>query len=36
MVERNAPGERIELRMRLNVSDIVVEESDIFGDGVNR
>jgi adenylate cyclase len=36
MVERNATGERIELRMRLNVSDIVVEERDIFGDGVNR
>ena len=38
MAERNAPApkdERIEFRMGLNVGDIVVEDGDIFGDGVN-
>src|SRR5215813_8571800 len=38
MAERNvtAPeGERIEFRVGLNVGDIVVEDDDIFGDGVN-
>jgi class 3 adenylate cyclase len=38
MAERNAtvpPDERIEFRMGLNVGDIVVEDGDIFGDGVN-
>jgi adenylate cyclase len=38
MAERNgnvAPDERIEFRMGLNVGDIVVENGDIFGDGVN-
>jgi len=36
--ERNATvpqGERIEFRIGLNVGDIVVENGDIFGDGVN-
>jgi adenylate cyclase len=38
MVERNAPvpqDKRIEFRMGLNVGDVVVEDGDIFGDGVN-
>jgi class 3 adenylate cyclase len=38
MTERNAtapPDERIEFRMGLNVGDVVVEDGDIFGDGVN-
>jgi len=38
MAERNATAqqdERIEFRMGLNVGDIVVEDGDIFGDGVN-
>ena len=38
MAERNATvpqDERIEFRMGLNVGDIVVEDGDIFGDGVN-
>ena len=38
MAERNAPvpqDERIEFRMGLNVGDVVVEDGDIFGDGVN-
>src|SRR5215467_1655248 len=38
MAERNAtvpPAERIEFRMGLNVGDVVVEDGDIFGDGVN-
>ena len=38
MAERNAPvpqDQRIEFRMGLNVGDIVVEDGDIFGDGVN-
>jgi adenylate cyclase len=38
MAERNAtvPNEkRIEFRIGINVGDIVVEDSDIFGDGVN-
>src|SRR5215467_1627060 len=38
MAERNAPvpqSDRIEFRMGLNVGDIVVEDGDIFGDGVN-
>src|SRR5262252_6334896 len=38
MAERNAPvpkDERIEFRIGLNVGDVVVEEGDIFGDGVN-
>jgi TolB-like protein/class 3 adenylate cyclase len=38
MAERNAPlpqHERIEFRMGLNVGDVVVEDGDIFGDGVN-
>jgi adenylate cyclase len=29
------PGNRIELRIGINVGDIVVEDGDIFGDGVN-
>jgi class 3 adenylate cyclase len=36
--ERNATvpqGQRIEFRCGLNVGDIVVEDGDIFGDGVN-
>src|SRR5215472_4012656 len=38
MAERNAPVpqvQRIEFRIGLNVGDVVVEEGDIFGDGVN-
>jgi adenylate cyclase len=38
MAEQNAAmpqDERIEFRMGLNVGDIVVEDGDIFGDGVN-
>src|SRR5262249_46690282 len=38
MVEHNATiaqNQRIELRMGLNVGDVVVEDGDIFGDGVN-
>jgi len=38
MVERNAPvpqDNRIEFRIGLNVGDVVVEDGDIFGDGVN-
>src|SRR5262249_51328217 len=38
MAERNAPvpqDQRIEFRMGLNVGDVVVEDGDIFGDGVN-
>src|SRR5215469_8729555 len=30
-----APDSRIEFRIGINVGDIVVEEGDIFGDGVN-
>src|SRR5215831_5331497 len=38
MLERNtgvAADNRIELRIGINVGDIVVEDGDIFGDGVN-
>ena len=38
MVDRNATvpaGRRIEFRMGVNVGDIIIEEGDIFGDGVN-
>src|SRR6202011_1415535 len=38
LAESNAPlppDRRIELRIGINVGDIVVEDSDIFGDGVN-
>jgi TolB-like protein/class 3 adenylate cyclase/Flp pilus assembly protein TadD len=38
MTERNAalaPNRRIEFRIGINVGDIVVEDGDIFGDGVN-
>jgi adenylate cyclase len=38
MTERNAPvpqDQRIEFRIGLNVGDVVVEDGDIFGDGVN-
>jgi tetratricopeptide (TPR) repeat protein len=36
MAERNiAVGDRIEFRIGINVGDIVVEDGDIFGDGVN-
>jgi adenylate cyclase len=38
MADRNAPmpsGRRIEFRIGINVGDIVVEDGDIFGDGVN-
>jgi adenylate cyclase len=38
MVERNGtvpPDQRIEFRIGLNVGDVVVEDGDIFGDGVN-
>ena len=38
MIARNAaaPAERrIEFRMGINLGDIIIEDSDIFGDGVN-
>jgi adenylate cyclase len=38
MAESNAPtppDHRIEFRIGINVGDIVVEDGDIFGDGVN-
>jgi TolB-like protein/class 3 adenylate cyclase len=38
VAERNAdvpPTDRIEFRMGINVGDVVVEDDDIFGDGVN-
>ena len=38
MVARNAAvpaGRRIEFRMGVNVGDIIIEDGDIFGDGVN-
>jgi adenylate cyclase len=38
MIARNAAvpaGRRIEFRMRINVGDIIIEDGDIFGDGVN-
>src|ERR1700736_6987907 len=38
MAESNAPvaaSERIELRIGINLGDVIVEEHDIFGDGVN-
>jgi TolB-like protein/class 3 adenylate cyclase/Tfp pilus assembly protein PilF len=38
MVARNAAvpvGRRIEFRMGVNVGDIIIEDCDIFGDGVN-
>ena len=37
MVERNAevpPDKRIELRMGIHIGDIIIEDGDIFGDGV--
>ena len=38
MSERNAPvppDKRIELRIGIHVGDIIIEDNDIFGDGVN-
>jgi hypothetical protein len=38
MIERNAgtePRKRIEFRVRINLGDVIAEEHDIFGDGVN-
>ena len=38
MAERNAgvpPEKRIELRIGINVGDIIIDGEDIFGDGVN-
>ncbi|MGA7666811.1 MAG: adenylate/guanylate cyclase domain-containing protein [Pseudolabrys sp.] len=38
MIERNAPvpqDKRIELRIGIHVGDVIIEDSDIFGDGVN-
>jgi TolB-like protein/class 3 adenylate cyclase len=37
MTERNAgtPDNRVEFRIGINVGDVVVENDDIFGDGVN-
>jgi TolB-like protein len=38
MIERNVPvppDKRIELRMGIHVGDVIIEDGDIFGDGVN-
>jgi len=38
MAERNAnvpPGDRIAFRIGINVGDIIIDDDDIFGDGVN-
>jgi adenylate cyclase len=38
MAERNAgtpPDKRIEFRIGINLGDVIAEEDDIFGDGVN-
>src|SRR5437667_12284248 len=38
MAERNTgvpTGERIEFRVGINVGDIIIDDGDIFGDGVN-
>ena len=37
MIARNAaaPAGRIEFRMGINVGGIIIEDGDIFGDGVN-
>ena len=38
MIERNADvpqGKRVEFRIGINVGDIIIEDDDIFGDGVN-
>src|SRR5262245_33784209 len=38
MIERNAPepqDKRIEVRIGIHVGDIIIEDNDIFGDGVN-
>ena len=38
MAERNAPvphDKRIELRIGIHVGDVIIEDGDIFGDGVN-
>ena len=38
MIARNAVApvaRRIEFRMGINVGDIIIEDGDIFGDGVN-
>jgi len=38
MAERNAgvpPEQRIDFRIGINVGDIIIDDDDIFGDGVN-
>lgn len=33
--EQSAPGRPIEMRIGINLGDVIIEDSDIYGDGVN-